>query len=333
MIKGKIKKDLSIDTVLSFIRPYDIYKYYMPYKEWSLDRITKSPFHEDKTPSFMIGHREGGLYHIDFSRALYRGGCFDFVQQLLDLSSLDEVLKRIDVDFGLGISSSSTKDYKRIISEYKQPEDLGKRYSLIQVKTRKFTQEELQYWKQYSITKEDLISNNIYSIETVYLNRQKYPLKETELRFAYLYEGSYWKIYSPHENRKKKWLSNVPLNLAYGLNNLQPNKNTLITDSLKDYMVCRKVYEHVCQVQNESISAFSKETVNYINDNSKYIYLGYDSDTAGKMASNYITKTFGWKHINTPDKYLPEIKDWSDWTKECGLEVIRNHFITKGLYD
>jgi hypothetical protein len=58
MIKGKKKLDLSIDTILSRITPYDIFKHYMPGK-WRVNIITHSPFHVDEHPSFMIGNKTG----------------------------------------------------------------------------------------------------------------------------------------------------------------------------------------------------------------------------------------------------------------------------------
>ena len=131
--------------------------------------------------------------------------------------------------------------------------------------------------------------------------------------------------------KKRKWVSNVPLNTAYGLFNLSPDKNTLICKSLKDYMVCKKVYNHVCHVQNESLSAFSEDTIKYIIENSKEVYYGGDSDAPGKMASRLISETFKWNHINSPDRLLPEIKDFADWGKKEGLEVIKEHFKQKGL--
>ncbi len=79
------------------------------------------------------------------------------------------LLKKIDYDFGLGISGSKIKDYKRIVAQYKQPEKVVKSYSFIQVKTKPFTTEELDYWNQYYQDEDDLRANNIYSIQELFL--------------------------------------------------------------------------------------------------------------------------------------------------------------------
>jgi hypothetical protein len=163
------------------------------------------------------------------------------------------------------------------------------------------------------------------------LNKQLFSLKDNELRFGYFYDG-FWKIYFPNKEKRGKWLSNVPLNTTYGLKNLNNEHNSLICKSLKDYMVCKKIYPNVCHVQNESLAAFSNETVDFINKNSKDVFYGGDSDRPGKDASFAITRAFGFKHINPPDNLLPEIKDFADWSKEKGLQELENHFVKKRLF-
>ena len=89
----------------------------------------------------------------------------------------------------------------------------------------------------------------------------------------------------------------------------------------------------MCHVQNESLAAFSHETVTYLKEHSKEVYYGGDSDSPGKQASYAITQAFGFKHINPPDELLKEgIKDFADWARYKGLEEVENHFVKKGLY-
>jgi len=331
MIKGQRKIELTPESILGKISDFDIFRYYISDKDWRIGKAMISPLRNEDSPSFIIGDKGGWLHFLDFGSGV-RGDCFEFVKERFSLSSLDEVLKVIDKDFGLGIvSNNNIGEYKNITSEYKQPSSIGKRYSIIQCTTRKFNKRELDYWAEYYQTEEDLRANHIYSIKEVYLNKRRYPLGIDEIRFGYFYEGGWWKIYRPNAGKKSKWISNVPLTTAIGLENLCLGHNTLITKSLKDFLVCRKVYPYVCHVQNESIFAFSDETVEYINSHSKDVYLGYDSDEAGKAASYMITDAFGWKHINTPDRLLPDCNDFADWGKKEGLDKVKEHFIEKGL--
>lgn len=333
MIAGRRKINLTPENVLDKISEYDIFRYYMPTQDWVLNRVTYSPFRHENNPSFVIGNKRGFLSFIDFADTNKRGNCFDFVRTLFNLPTFDDVLRLIDKDFGLGISTGKpTEDYKKIVSEYKQPE-LEKRYSIIQVKTRKFTKEELAYWNLYHQDIQDLRDNNIYSIKELYLNKSKFPLKDTELRFGYLYEGQYWKIYRPFGDKKSKWVpNNVPITSMDGKEDIVNCDIAFINKSKKDYMVMKKVFPCCCAVQNEGIGCFSHENVEYLKANSDRQILSFDSDVTGVQNSQQITKLFDFGYANVPRKYLAEgIKDWADLAKAHGLEAIETYLKSKKI--
>jgi hypothetical protein len=333
MISGKRIVKLTSEAILDKISEYDIFRYYMPTNDWVLNRVTYSPFRQENNPSFVIGNKRGFLSFIDFADTSRRGNCFDFVKNLYNLATFDDVLRLIDKDFGLGITTGKgTGDYKKIVSAYKQP-DIEKRYSLIQVKTRKFTQEELAYWAQYHQSVDDLHANNIYSIKSLYLNKSKFPLKDTDLRFGYLYEGQYWKIYRPYADKKSKWVpNNVPITAMDGKEDIKNCKVAFINKSKKDYMVMKKIFPCSCAVQNEGIGCFSHENVEYLKANSDSQILSFDSDVTGVTNSQQITKLFDFGYANVPRKYLAEgIKDWADLARVHGLETIEKYLINKKL--
>jgi hypothetical protein len=333
MIHGRKKLKLTPETVLSKITPYDIFMYYMPSKNWKLNSVTYSPFRQENHPSFLIGNKNGDLSFIDFADTGKRGDCFQFVKLMYNLFSIDEVLKMIDKDFSLGISTGTfSEDYKKITSQYKQPEELGKRYSLIQVITGKFTKEELAYWNQYHQDIQDLRDNNIYSVKKVYLNKQLFYLDDNQLRFGYYYDGN-WKIYSPFADKKKKWVpNNVPINTLEGKDNIKDCDVALISKSKKDLMVLKKVFPCVCAVQNEGIACFSEENVQFLKDNSNKQILSFDSDITGVTNSQQITKLFDFDYCNVPKEYLKEgIKDFADLGKIHGLKTIENYLKQKQL--
>jgi len=330
-LTGKRAK-LTIEEILKRVTEYDIFRWYMPSKNWKINQVTYSPFRNEKNPSFMIGNKRGVLSFIDFADDTRRGGCFDFVQMLFNLATLHDVLRMIDRDFGLGISNGkATEEYKKVVAEYKQPEE-SKRYSLIQVQTRPFTQEELAYWNQYHQDLQDLRDNNIYSIKKLYLNKQLFSLKETELRFGYLYNG-HWKIYRPLNERKNKWVpNNVPITAMDGLADIKNCNTAFINKSKKDYMVMKKVFPCCCAVQNEGVACFSPENVEYLKANSDRQILSFDSDVAGVANSQQITKLFDFEYTNVPRNYLSEgIKDWADLAKAHGLKAIEDYLKQKQL--
>lgn len=334
MITGKRKITLTSEAILDKISDFDIFMRYMPNKDWKLNHVTYSPFRKENHPSFLIGNRKGYISFIDFADTNLRGDCFHFVKLLLHLSTHNDVLRYIDKDFGLGIASGApTEEYKTIVSQYKQPE-ITKRNALIQVVTRKFTKEELAYWAQYHQDASDLKANNIYSIKKVYLNKQLFYLKDTDLRFGYFYDG-HWKIYRPFGDKKTKWMpNNVPITAMDGKEDIKHCKMAFINKSKKDYMVIKKVFPCSCAVQNEGIACFSPENVEYLKANSDIQILSFDSDVTGVQNSQQITKLFDFGYANVPRKYLAEgIKDWADLAKTHGLETVRECLTKKGLYD
>ena len=333
MIQGTKKLKLEINTILSKISEFDIFMFYMPHKNWKLNHVTNSPFREEKNPSFVIGNKNGYLSFIDFGDTSKRGDCFQLVQYLFNLSSMDEVLRMIDRDFGLGIASGKDiGSYKMIVSNYVQPENLGKRYSLIQVKTKKFTNEELAYWNEYHQDITDLRRENVYSVDKIYLNRQLFPSKSTELKFGYLYDG-HWKIYRPLRDKKNKWVpNNVPITAMDGMEDIKNCDVAFINKSKKDYMVMKKICPNCCAVQNEGLGCFSKDNVDYLKENSKKQILSFDSDVTGVQNSQQITKMFNMEYCNVPKHLLQEgIKDWADWSKVYGIKPIEEYLKQKQL--
>jgi len=333
MIVGKKKTKLTPESVLDKISEYDIFRFYMPTQDWNVNKVTYSPFRQENNPSFVIGNKRGFITFIDFADTNKRGNCFDFVKALYSLSTFDDVLKLIDKDFGLGIcTGKATEEYKKITSAYKQPE-LEKRYSVIQVTTRKFTKSELDYWNLYHQDIQDLRDNNIYSIKNVFLNKSKFSIKSTDLTFGYLYEGQYWKIYRPFADKKSKWVpNNVPITTMDGKLDITNCDVAFINKSKKDYMVMKKIFPCCCAVQNEGIGCFSHENVEFLKANSDRQILSFDSDVTGVANSQQITKLFDFGYANVPRKYLAEgIKDWADLAKAHGLQAIEDYLKTKNL--
>lgn len=333
-ITGKKRIELSKDTILERCSSYDIYRHF--FGPFEINEVTCNHLRGDNNPSFIIGNKYGELRHKDFGSIIWKGDCINLVMQKYSCD-FNTALKIIDKELNLGISQQKVDNLEVI--KWQQPkESIIKPPPTIQITTRKPNKEELGYWEQYGITLDDLKRENVYFPKTIYRNKKKIP--NTLLTFCYFYpEINKIKIYRPLAPKREKntppwlwkWDSNVPLNTVEGLNNLKKDKNTLICKSKKDYIVCKKIYPYTCNVQNESLAAFSEEAVEYINNNSNNVFYAGDSDKAGKEASYAITGAFGWKHINPPDFLFPN-KDFADWRRMENDEVIRNHFINKKLY-
>jgi len=334
MVNG-MKKQLPLrpERLLEKVSEYDIFRYYMPRSDWQINVVTFSPFRNERNPSFIIGNKHGRLTFIDFGDTSKRGSCFDFVRTMFNVN-LDEALNMIDRDMGLGMTrSTNTQEYKRIISEYKQPIKVDKTYTSVQAVVRRFTKDELAYWAQYHISEDELKANNVYSLSKVYLNKQLVTSSLEELRFGYLYDDR-WKIYRPFAKEKRyKWVpNNVPITAMDGKEDIKQCNVAFINKSKKDYMVMKKLFPCSCAVQNEGLGCFSPENVEYIKSNSASQILSFDSDVTGVENSQQITQMFDFGYCNVPRKYLSQgIKDWADLAKAHGMQAIENYLKEKQL--
>jgi len=304
--------------ILAKVSARDIYKRYMPYA-FDFDKPVASPFREEKHPSFLISTRDGDPYHKDFGSTDYRGDCFDFVQQLFSID-LQTALKKIAGDFAISgellpVSGPAQKQLRR------EPK-------VIQVIPKAFSVLELKYWNDYHISLDDLLKENVYSVHKAFLDKERLSLPG-EMVFGYLYDNKYWKLYQPLKEGVGKWLSTVPLTLVDGLSG-KGNK-ILVSKGKKDKMILKKFVE-CCSVQNESLSAFSDETVKYLQDNFDKTYIAFDSDDSGVKASYEVTNKFGFNHVNVPYVHLLEgIKDFADLAKKHGLNFVKDYLKQKNI--
>lgn len=314
-MKGRLRQKLDIPTILSKVDEYTIYRHYLGF-DFSLGHCYKSPFREEKDGSFSIKKLGSGkLHHRDFGGGgNFKGNCFDFVGQLYPGSSFHDILLMIDKDLRLGIVEGR-EGYKELIRGFRKDSG-GNVEKPLTVLPRPLDDKLLSYWRLRGLEKEDLERSDevkVYGIKYFKIGKLKVTPKDDEICFAYLYGGKYWKIYRPFS--EYKWASNVPLKYAYGLNNLSKEHNGLCAKSVKEFFLFLKMYPHVMGVQNESLEAFSEETVVHIAKNCKQMYYGGDCDEPGKKASYAITGAFGYKHVNVPDRYWEDrgIKDFDDW--------------------
>lgn len=324
MIQGKKKTNLSIETILERTTEGEIYRHF--FGDFTVNQVICNKFRGDKNPSLIIGNKYGNLQHFDFSDSKWRGDCFALVKQIYGLTTLDSILRLIDLNMNLGITNGLGAQNSPVIQQNKPIET--KRNTLIQVVTKPFTKEELSWWNEYHQDISDLKREEVYSIKKAYLNKKLLGL--ADLRFGYFYNG-FWKLYQPLENKRKKWLTNCPLIYLEGKENIKNCETAWITKSKKDKMCLLKLFSCVAATQNESVSCFSEENVEFIRNNSKKQVIIYDSDDSGVRSCQEITKKFNFGYCNPPKKYLPEIKDFSDLCKIHGIQAIREHLTEKRL--
>lgn len=328
MVLQKRQELITLDTIFTKLSSYDIYKYYL--QSFKIGIAIKNPLRKDSHPSFSIYEgKDGKLHHIDYADERYRGNCIDLVMQIYQIPFKEAVIK-VGRDFGL---TEGADEYKKIIEAYKQPEIAKKQSAKIQVSTKAWTTADRKYWGQYNLTVEELKEDSVYSLNEVYVNRSKFPIKKDELVYGYYYPEGF-KIYMPERSKEQgKWISSIPTSLLEGIETLNGHPEVIVTKAKKDKLLLRKMFPQleIISCQNESGSGLTDEVLEKLKG--KEIYINFDSDPPGKRASTIQTQRIGCKHINVPDsKYVEKgIKDMSDWYKEEGPEPIISHFREKGV--
>lgn len=341
MISGsKRKNKLRAETIYKYITPYDIYKEFcgVPFE---LGKAFSSPLREDDdTPSFLIKNWGGELRHCDYGDGEFRGRAIDFVMQK-EHCNYDTALRLIDTRFGLGIRAP-LKDWKAKVEAYTQPEieDEEGRGVFINISTKKFTPGMHGYWNAYHLSEEYLKNKDVFQVKSLYLGSKRYRLPKDEIVIGYWADDiQKYKIYRPMTSRKIKkedrektwrWRSNIPFDYIFGKSSIKDCDKSLVLKSRKDELVLSLITPCVASVQAENIGCFSTENVEFLNKNSREVYICFGSDSQAKRESNLITRTFNWKHINTPDKYLP-LNDFAEVAKVHGLEVLEKHLKQKKI--
>ena len=285
---AKREEIITKEFLFSKIDPYDVYRYYI--SDFTIGQARKSPFHKDTNPSFSVYMRDGKLRHKDHSDDKYRGDCIDLVQQLFNLDTKRATIK-IAKDFGI---SEGKDESEKITSQYTKPFMDQKRYSFIQVKTRAWTKEDADYWKQFGITKEELKAEEVYPLKEVFINRRKERTDKDELFYAYRYDEGF-KIYFPNREKGERWKSNIPITIVENIKILDDYDPSvvLITKSKKDRLVLSRYFPYVLNVQNETRACFTEEFVKKLKG--RIVWINYDSDDTGVRNCTNITNEFGYK--------------------------------------
>ena len=327
---------LDKNKVLSCTRDgLDIFKHYLP-GDWRVGRNFKNPFYEDTKPSCNIYFdRRSGMYRMkDFGDSHYDGDCFSIVGKIKSLDctkDFTEILKQINEEMNLGLEkgydlpqsrySSKTKTENRNENAIKEKEQSynPKPYSVFE---RSFTQKEIEFWKQYGITREILKLYKVVSLDEFSSeNKDSKPFtmysSEQEPMFGY-FGKRYVKIYRPFSQIRFLYGGNLPESYCFGLEQLPAKGNTLfITGGEKDVLsLASKGFYAICF--NSETSSIPESLIKKLSYRFKHILILYDVDKAGLDASLKHQKQlsgFGVNRLKLPLAGTKQEKDISDFFK------------------
>lgn len=316
---------LNKDFVLSRITDAQIFYYY--FGKFDLKNVYPSKFHRDRNPStgFYIS-KSGKIIYNHLNGKEPKMDCFAFVQRLYNCDFRDAV-KRIAFDFGL-ISGNPNPIAEKDLKALSKFDRTYKKETKIHFKADSWGVDNLAFWKQFHITKDELKREGIYPIKELFINEVKIPNKNNALRFALTVpykDELLTKVYSPEPDKDQlKWVSNIPIDLPFGVNTLPANAPfSLGAKAQKCRLVLLKFLPAVYATQNESRAALSEFTTKKLKFRYPKNYLWWDADEAGLEAMKEMEQD-DYLPLHLDEQLFKEtgLKDPSDLAKGQGLKAV-----------
>ncbi len=318
MIQSRRSEDvLNKETILDKVSEYQIFQYFCTNFE-EPNKKFKSDLREDNNPTVSITQYRGRLWYKDFGCPEHSFDCFAFVGYKYSLSFYD-TLRHIDVSFGLGLSSGSVRGSVRKFT----PQIREKKPAQIKVRTRDWTQADLDYWMQFGITKDILSIFDVLPITHYWINELRFSC--TSISYRYRFDCGY-KIYRPLET-DFKWSSNVGSQCIQGLDGLPDyGECVFLTSSLKDVM-CLAVLDCPSIALQSEMLLPSQEVIDEMKRRFDNVVVLYDNDfdktrNAGQEMAEKICRTYGLINLVIPSYYRS--KDISDLVRDHGLDEAAN---------
>lgn len=282
--------------------------------------LVRSPLREDNSPTCSFyKNTSGDLMFKDFSGHFH--GNFISVVMYKYGCTYPMALKIIANDFGIVKHPKLKRNSKPVEPSQTTFKDDGP--ARIQVEIQDFTDEELEWWMQYGITKPILRKFSVYSCKSVFLNGNYFTGSTKKQRIYGYYRGKrndleLWRIYFPGR-KSYKFLSNWKSFMLQGAKQLPDSGDLLVvTKSLKDVMCLYSMGITAVAPCSENLflteSQFEKLKKRF-----KNIVVFYDNDLAGIQNMRKIRKEFPVKCLWIPRKY--KAKDISDFYAKYGRET------------
>lgn len=296
----------SKQDLLNSINELDVYYKYTN-SDIQLGRTTRSPFREDRNPSFVFFKSSWGeVIWKDFATG-ESGDFISFVSKMLGINYYDAT----------NVIYNQYKDFCNIIITNKRDFEQKPRIkSIIEVYNRSWNNTyDKDYWGSFSLNCEILNQYNVYPLKEVSINGHRYKETIKEPIYGYYFGDGYWKIYKPLSDKNIKWFSNTNSDIIQGHNNINENGNLLvITKSLKDVMIYKLLGINSIAPQSEHI-VLNDNIINDYKSRFNIIITNFDYDSAGIRLTNLYNEKFGFNSMTFKRKY----KDISDYIKVNGL--------------
>lgn len=281
-----------------------------------------SPLRKDHKPTCSFCHsKKGELMYHDFGTGFHE----NFVGVVMEIHkcSYQEALNVIAEDFGYISKAEDRPAVKIKVSNVKLEE---KTETLIQIKPKAFSEQELKWWKGFGITEKTLKKYKVFSCDSIFLNGDYFSSSSPRVPIYGYYCGKkngqeLWRIYFPSK-RSFRFLSNVGKSYIQGAKQLPKTGDILlITKSQKDLMLAYELGIPAIAPCSEVLFLNNKQ-IQHLKKRFKTIVVCYDTDLTGI----HNLKQIKVKHPDLHTFFIPRkygVKDISDFFKKYGEEETR----------
>lgn len=285
-------------------------------------KLFTSVLRSDKKPTCSFyRNKNGDLIYKDFGT----GDNFNFIGLVMEMFNLSyyQAINKIAADFGL-IKTDIISVKAKIKESTSKILDTGPTY--IQVTTKSFSKEELDWWNKFGIEQELLDKYKVFSCEHVFINgRLSVSSTPNNYIFGYYFGTDngreLWKIYMPLR-KKFRFLNNISMDVLQGYEQLPESGPLLvITKSMKDSIVLNRLGIPAV-APNSEVLIISQEQMDEFHKRFKYIVFYWDRDYAGVTNLQKIRKTYPeCAYFINPKNTA---KDLSDCVEKFGLRYVRD---------
>ena len=281
-----------------------------------------SPLRRDNRPTCSFCHsKKGELMFHDFGTGFHE----NFVGVVMEIHkcSYQEALNVIAEDFGYISKADDRPAVKIKVSNVKLEE---KTETLIQIKPKAFSEQELKWWKGFGITEKTLKKYKVFSCDSIFLNGDYFSSSSPRVPIYGYYCGKkngqeLWRIYFPSK-RSFRFLSNVGKSYIQGAKQLPKTGDILlVTKSQKDVMLAYELGIPAIAPCSEVLFLSNKQ-IQHLKKRFKTIVVCYDTDITGI----HNLKQIKVKHPDLHTFFIPRkygVKDISDFFKKYGEEETR----------
>ena len=321
MFFSSLQPNITKDFILSKINQESIMQYYTGL-DVSSKKLMLSPFRNDhKVTCSFYKSKSDILYLHDFATNEHIN-CFQVVMKKFNVNYY-EALDIIAKDFGLIEGTHSNKTAPIIIQPLKETES-----ARIQVQIKKYSNKELEWWKQFGISIKTLKKFHVFSIEHVFLNGElKFTSSDKCPIYGYYFGKDKngiekWKIYFPLKT-EYRFLNNLSKKVLQGYHQLpKAGELLVITKSMKDLMAMYEFGIPAVSPNSETLFVDDKKLEEF-KQRFKHILVIYDQDRPGKHNMWLIRKQYPELNYFYMPWYLA--KDFTDSIKLVGVENMKEY--------